>query len=1062
MEPVYDVFISYAHKDREPVRALVPAFSSEGLRVFIDETGIEAFGSIQRRVEQGIARSKVLLAWYSINYAKSRPCQWELAAGYVCGSGERVLVVNPEQRTDHIQPRSLLDRLFAAASDPGQLARDVKRRVAEFSDTLGETFSLKQPRPFGFQPAGSNRFVGRAPELWAIDDALKRSANPMLSGVVRSIVQVRGLGGIGKSLLAEEYALRFGAAFPGGVFWLRALGGDNNKSVQDREADRMQQITEFAAQIPLPVENKRFPEIWAMLAEELPKRDCLWIVDDVPSGLTREQLSNWYSPHPAIPTLITIPDLSHDDLGIKVDLDALTQDQALDLLRGHKLNDGDGDGAASLVEALDRHPLAIEIAASYLEFRNGAVSCADFVEQLRTSTRDQLEFAAKIKHAPGLVTALSATMAQLSAPATDLLVLASVLASAAIPADLIDAALAQIYRCSLDEAQLMRLEATAETDRFALSRFDPVRPEARRVHALVSRTARLHAATPERVAKLRAAAVAALSDALQAMTYAKFFRLGLESIHARELSANPGTGDEAALLVLVGAFDLMRGDLVSAERLGHRALDYCTATLDADHDYANRAKGLLGLVLLYRGGYTGARSIFEPVVAAAEKRLPPGNLYRLGAQLALASVLSAQGELDGSRRMAETAVAESVQANGTDHPLTLTSKTILSQIMALQGNNVQAVELMNQVLAGRRRQAVEGDTDLLFEEFSMIKARGAGSDFRDAEPVVAKAVDVFTNEFGSENALTLQARFYQMCIALQQGRISEAQRQSSDLITTMDRVFGPMHPLTLQARIFQAQSLLLEDRYDEAKAQIEPLIGLFEKALSSHHPEVIATKLSLATAVLETRDWQRAYGMLQDLVKESETHLGREHANSIGSRCALVSCLGQIGRLNEAQAAWNELIEIPGSRTNLSTFNCGNNLASALADRKDVANAQTVLLKIVSIAGDQLGGENPAVVTAKMRLAMNADALGQLTEAAQWWEQVVAAQDRALGNAHPNTTSAAWSLFLVRLRMGQFQECYQVFQKRFLWFCKIDSQTLDSTQREIFSFIQKTTPWLAT
>ena len=291
--------------------------------------------------------------------------------------------MNPATGTDHIQPRSLLDRLFITAADPCRLTQDVKLRAAEVTDSLGDQFGFHQPRYFGFQPAGSNRFVGRMRELWAIHDGLKRSAHAMLSGVVRSIVQVRGLGGIGKSLLAEEYALRYGAAFPGGIFWLKAFGSDSNKMLQDRETDRMQQIIEFAAQIPLAVEQKPFAEVWAMLAEELRKAPCLWIVDDVPPGLTREQLSQWLSPHPSIPTLVTIPDLSHGDLGTTIDLDALTADEALMLLRTHRLKDGDGDGAAELVEALERHPLAIEIAASYLEFRDGAVSCADFVEQLR-------------------------------------------------------------------------------------------------------------------------------------------------------------------------------------------------------------------------------------------------------------------------------------------------------------------------------------------------------------------------------------------------------------------------------------------------------------------------------------------------------------------------------------------------------------------------------------------------------------------------------------------------------------------------------------------------------
>jgi hypothetical protein len=540
MEPVYDVFISYTHKDQEPVRAFVSALRAEGLRVFIDETEIEAFSSIQSRVEQGIAKSKVLLAWYSTDYSKSRACQWELSAGCCCGSGERVLVVNPSSGTAHIQPRSLLNRLFATASDPKQLALDVRLRVAEFTDALGDNLGLKQPRPFGFQPTGSNRFVGRVPELWAINDGLKQSAHPMLSGVARSIVQIRGLGGIGKSLLAEEYALRFGAAFPGGIFWLKAFGSDSDKSVEDSEADRMQQITEFAAQIPLPVERKSFPEIWAMLAAELQKSACLWIVDDVPPGLTRDRLARWFSPHPSIPTLLTIPDLSHDDLGVRVDLNALTQNEALNLLRTYTLTDGEGEWAVSLIEALERHPLAIEIAAAYLEFRNGAVSCADFVRQLRTQTRDELEFAAKVRHSVSPAAVLSATLKHLSMPATDLLVLASVLASAPIPADLIDATFVRIYQCSPDDAEAKRLEATAETDRFALSRLDPVRPEARRVHKLVARVTRQHTAVPDRVALIRAAVVAALNaHALRGLSYATIFRLGLESTHARELSVNP-------------------------------------------------------------------------------------------------------------------------------------------------------------------------------------------------------------------------------------------------------------------------------------------------------------------------------------------------------------------------------------------------------------------------------------------------------------------------------------------------------------------------------------------
>ena len=189
---------------------------------------------------------------------------------------------------------------------------------------------------------------------------------------------------------------------------------------------------------------------------------------------------------------------------------------------------------------------------------------ASFSNRCERDARDELEFAAKLKHSTSLLTALSATWKFLSGPAVDLLVLASVLASAPIPAEVIDITFARLYDCSPDDAEAKRLEATADTDQFALSRVDPARAEARRVHPLVARAARQHIVSPERVAIVKAAAVAALSEyALRGITYARVFRLGLESLHARELSANRSTGQEAVLLAVVGSFDLARGESIA-------------------------------------------------------------------------------------------------------------------------------------------------------------------------------------------------------------------------------------------------------------------------------------------------------------------------------------------------------------------------------------------------------------------------------------------------------------------------------------------------------------------
>ena len=59
-------------------------------------------------------------------------------------------------------------------------------------------------------------FVGRDKELCQLAQSLKGTE----ATVTGSITAITGLGGIGKSQLASEFAHRYGQYFAGGVFWL--------------------------------------------------------------------------------------------------------------------------------------------------------------------------------------------------------------------------------------------------------------------------------------------------------------------------------------------------------------------------------------------------------------------------------------------------------------------------------------------------------------------------------------------------------------------------------------------------------------------------------------------------------------------------------------------------------------------------------------------------------------------------------------------------------------------------------------------------------------------------
>src|SRR5215207_823615 len=164
----WDVFVSYAHEDAEPVRRLCYALADAGLRVWLEETHVPEFESITDTVEAALAGSKALLAYYSPTYPTKRPCQWELTAAYVAAErvGDprlRVLVVNPELDAGHIEPVTLRDARFAAAprdrAEMAALGQRVARHVGALHEPLGELRAPSEPIWHGEQPLASARFV---------------------------------------------------------------------------------------------------------------------------------------------------------------------------------------------------------------------------------------------------------------------------------------------------------------------------------------------------------------------------------------------------------------------------------------------------------------------------------------------------------------------------------------------------------------------------------------------------------------------------------------------------------------------------------------------------------------------------------------------------------------------------------------------------------------------------------------------------------------------------------------------------------------------------------------
>ena len=636
---LFDVFVSYRRTDSQTVRLLVDSLKHRGLVVWFDETLIPDFGGITDSVRQGLAESKALVVFYSAGYPQSSPCQWELTSAFLASSRlgdprRRVLVVNPETGPGHIEPVELRDALylsFSADDHAGieQIADAIAVHVERLHGELGA--GIVSPAVWlPAKPSAATRFVGRWREMWRIHSALHAPEAATTQGAVgQGTVQVRGLGGIGKSLLAREYALRFEARYPGGVFWLYAQGDLTiESSRQERDALRLGQLRGFAASV-LGTQSaagldKLSPEdVEAVLRNALgTKEPCLWVVDDLPAGLAADEVYRWLGPTATTSTLITTRSREYGALVPEVALSVLEPEEALEVLVARRKPAGDPELAAAkaVVEALGGHALAIDVAGATLRFQ----SYSELLDHLLDPTEDELELAAELREElptgreRSISSTLSHSLDRLEDEGQDLLRLASMMARDPIPRSLFSAIFENADGLKPAVAHSRTVRALDQAH--SLSLIDPVGKDSWKIHPLLASTVQLKDTDADRVNVLRASAVSVLTERLggssePAARDAKRQLVG----HARRLAQDLGTREEIDLLARVNRYDYEVGDYASAKAGYLRQVAARRKLLGPRHPETLSAMNELATTLRASGEIQEARSLGEEVFDAVPR-----------------------------------------------------------------------------------------------------------------------------------------------------------------------------------------------------------------------------------------------------------------------------------------------------------------------------------------------------------------------------------------------------------------------------------------------------------
>jgi hypothetical protein len=276
----YDLFISYSRRDNigQRVTELVERiatdylqFSGEELSSFFDKHEIHGMDDWRHRILDGLRQSQLFLLVLSPEYLKSPYCEWEVveylkyeSARAVLGEGMAPIyfVTIPgldepgfEQRAaawfSRVRRRQHFDlRPWFEAGRQALENQDVRTRLEDLERSLHTRLSRLRriAGAPGNLPAHNLRFVGRETEMRLLHEA----AGLGQFGVVSAVY---GIGGLGKTALAIQYAFayggrkrgsdRFDPTYEGGVMMPGPRGAWRNNwpKVTSSEPFRTDQVT---------------------------------------------------------------------------------------------------------------------------------------------------------------------------------------------------------------------------------------------------------------------------------------------------------------------------------------------------------------------------------------------------------------------------------------------------------------------------------------------------------------------------------------------------------------------------------------------------------------------------------------------------------------------------------------------------------------------------------------------------------------------------------------------------------------------------------------------------
>ncbi|MBD2301925.1 tetratricopeptide repeat protein [Nostoc sp. FACHB-190] len=434
-----------------------------------------------------------------------------------------------------------------------------------------------------------------------------------------------------------------------------------------------------------------------------------------------------------------------------------------------------------------------------------------------------------------------------------------------------------------------------------------------------------------------------------------------------------------------------------------------------------------GVARFYQGQglYQLAEDWYKECVKVCQALFSGDHFYVATSLNNLAFLYDHQGRYSEAEPLYIEALTMTKRLFTGDHLNVATSLNNLASLYDHQGRYSEAEPLYIEALTMTKRLFTGDHLDVARSLNNLAFLYKSQGRYSDAESLYIKALAMIKRLFTYDYPYVATSLNNLAYLYDSQGRYSEAEPLYMEALAMKKRLFTYDHPDVATSLNNLAGFYKDQGQYSEAEPLLIEALAMRKRLFTGDHPDVAGSLNNLAGFYKDQGQYSEAEPLLIEALAMRKRLFTGDHPDVAGSLNNLAGFYKDQGQYSEAEPL---LIEALAMRKRLFTGDhpdvAGslNNLAVLYNNQGRYSEAEPLYMEALAMRKRLFTGDHPDLATSLNNLAEFYRSQGQYSEAEPLYIEALAMLQRVLGDNHPNVASSLNNLAVLYNNQGRYSE----------------------------------------